>query len=75
MREEIRQGWEGDHAPRLRADGSWLTVVGHDAQLRLGADGRQWYPFRKKYGTWWPAGFPLPDVTAVLGELVAPDPD
>ncbi|MEU6290335.1 SWIM zinc finger family protein [Streptomyces sp. NPDC046988] len=75
VREEIRQNWEGDHAPRLRADGSWLTVVGHDAQLRLGADGRQWYPFRKKYGTWWPAGFPLRDVTTVLSELLAPDSD
>ncbi|MYS33561.1 putative Zn finger protein [Streptomyces sp. KhCrAH-43] len=75
VREEIRQNWEGDHAPRLRADGAWLTVVGHDAQLRLGADGRQWYPFRKKYGTWWPAGFPLRDVTTVLSELLAPDSD
>ncbi|MEU1076453.1 MULTISPECIES: SWIM zinc finger family protein [unclassified Streptomyces] len=75
VREEVRQNWEGDHAPRLGVDGSWLTVVGHDAQLRLGTDGRHWYPYRKKYGTWWPAGFPLRDVIAVLGELLAPDPD
>lgn len=73
VREEIKQNWDGEHAPRLRVDRSWLTVVGHDAQLRLGADGRLWYPFRKKHGTWWPAGFPQRDVTAVLNSLLAPD--
>ncbi|MFI5864693.1 SWIM zinc finger family protein [Streptomyces sp. NPDC051546] len=73
VREEIRQNWDGEHAPRLRADRSWLTVIGHDAQLRLGPDGRQWYPFCKKYGMWWPAGFPARDVTAVLSDLLAPD--
>ncbi|MGW1365191.1 SWIM zinc finger family protein [Streptomyces chartreusis] len=44
VREEIRQNWDGEHAPRLRDDRFWLTVVGHDAQLRLGADGRLWHP-------------------------------
>ncbi|MDF3303310.1 SWIM zinc finger family protein, partial [Streptomyces tropicalis] len=63
VREEIKQNWNGERAPRLRADGcaSWLTVLGHDAQLRLGADGGLWYPFRKKYNIWWPAGFPQRD--------------
>ncbi|MET7490550.1 SWIM zinc finger family protein [Streptomyces sp. NPDC005538] len=74
VREEIKQNWDGERAPRLRTDGSsWLTVLGHDAQLRLGTDGRLWYPFRKKYSIWWPAGFPQRDATAVLSELLIPD--
>ncbi|MER5372663.1 hypothetical protein [Streptomyces sp. NPDC002553] len=74
-REGIKQAWDGEHAPDLRADKSWFTVIGHDAQLRLGPDGHLWYPYRKRYGAWWPAGFPQPDVIAVLSELVAPDAD
>ncbi|MGC5263971.1 SWIM zinc finger family protein [Streptomyces cyaneofuscatus] len=73
VREEIKQAWDGERAPSLRADKSWFTVIGHDVQLRLGRKGHLWYPYRKKHGTWWPAGFPQRDVTAVLSELVAPD--
>lgn len=72
VREEIKRAWDGEHAPALRADKSWFTVIGHDAQLRLGTDGHLWYPYRKKHGAWWPAGFPQRDVTTVLTELVAP---
>ncbi|MFH8257767.1 SWIM zinc finger family protein [Streptomyces roseolus] len=75
VREEIKQNWNGERALRLRTDdsSSWLTVLGHDAQLRLGADGRLWYPFRKKHSTWWPAGFPQRDAIAVLSELLTTD--
>lgn len=73
VREEIRRAWDGQRAPGLRADKSWLTVIGHGAQLRLGRDGYLWYPYRKKHGAWWPAGFPQRDVSAVLGELAPPD--
>ncbi|MCX4681584.1 SWIM zinc finger family protein [Streptomyces sp. NBC_01433] len=73
VREEIRRAWAGERVPRLGVDESWVTVLGHDAQLRLGRDGYLWYPYRKKHGAWWPAGFPQRDVGAVLSELVAPD--
>jgi uncharacterized Zn finger protein len=73
VREEIKRAWDGERAPGLRADKSWFTVIGHDVQLRLGREGHLWYPYRKKHGAWWPAGFPQRDVAAVLSELVAPD--
>jgi uncharacterized Zn finger protein len=70
VREEIKRSWDGERAPALRITGNWLTVIGHDAQLRLGTDGHLWYPYRKKHGTWWPAGFPRKEVTAVLLDLL-----
>jgi len=70
VREEIKRAWDGERAPGVRISGSWLTVIGHDAQLRLGADGL-WYPYRKKHGAWWPAGPPHCDVAAVLSDLQA----
>lgn len=70
-REEIKQAWDGERAPGVRIARNWLTVLGHDAQLRLGADGYLWYPYRKKHDTWWPVGFPHRDVTAVLSDLLA----
>lgn len=69
-REAIKQAWEGEQPPGLRATRNRLTVIGRDAQLRLGADGR-WYPYRKKQGSWWPAGPADLDVTAVLSGLLA----
>ncbi|MFD4243598.1 SWIM zinc finger family protein [Streptomyces sp. NPDC058525] len=72
VREEIKRSWDGERAPAIRITGNWLTVSGHDAQLRLGTGGRLWYPYRKKYATWWPAGFPDRDVTAVLSALLEP---
>jgi uncharacterized Zn finger protein len=70
VREEIKQAWDGPRAPGIRVAGNWLTVIGHDAQLRLGTDGHLWYSYRKKHGAWWPAGFPHRDATAVLSELL-----
>lgn len=71
VREEIRQAWAGERAPRLAVDESWVTVLGHDAQLRLGKDVHLWYPYRKEHGAWWPAGFPQRDVVAALSGLIA----
>ncbi|RLU81981.1 hypothetical protein CTZ27_30935 [Streptomyces griseocarneus] len=76
VREQIKRAWDGERAPGVRLAGhNWLTVIGHDAQLRLGTDGVLWYPYRKKYGGWWPAGLPHRDVTAVLGDLLASEAD
>ncbi|MBP2400759.1 hypothetical protein JO379_000228 [Streptomyces syringium] len=76
VREQIRQAWDGERAPAVRAAGNnWLTLIGHDAQLRLGTDGHLWYPYRKKHGGWWPAGHPHRDVAAVLGDLLASEAD
>lgn len=69
-REAIKQAWEGEQPPKLRAARNRLTVIGHSAQLRLGTDQR-WYPYRKEQGDWWPAGPADPDVTAVLAALLA----
>ncbi len=72
MREEIKQTWDAERPPAIRITGNWLTVSGHDAQLRLGIGEHLWYPYRKKHGTWWPAGFPDRDVTTVLSDLLEP---
>ncbi|MDX3772038.1 MULTISPECIES: SWIM zinc finger family protein [unclassified Streptomyces] len=69
-REAIKQAWEGEQPPGLRTAHNRLTVIGRDAQLRLGTDGR-WYPYRKEQGGWWPAGPADRDVTAVLAGLLA----
>lgn len=69
-REAVKQAWEGEQAPRLRAARNRLTVIGRDAQLRLGTDGR-WYPYRKEQGNWWPAGPADRDVAAILAGLLA----
>ncbi|MFF2618581.1 SWIM zinc finger family protein [Kitasatospora sp. NPDC058046] len=71
VRERLRSAWDGVGAPRIRVSGSWLTVLGHDAQLRLGTDRHLWYPYRRKHGDWWPAGFPHPDPATVLDELLS----
>ncbi|MEY9839353.1 SWIM zinc finger family protein [Streptacidiphilus sp. EB103A] len=69
VREEVRHAFDGQVG--LRIAGNWLTVIGSDAQLRLGTEGL-WYPYVRKHGGWWPAGHPHRDVTAVLGALVDP---
>ncbi|MDV5142901.1 SWF or SNF family helicase [Streptomyces sp. SBC-4] len=52
----LAEAWEGDERPVLRRTaGARWTVVGAEAQLRLGADGR-WWPYRKAGGRWSPAG-------------------
>ncbi|TGB12405.1 SWF or SNF family helicase [Streptomyces sp. MZ04] len=47
--------WDEDERPQLRAARNRWTVVGGDAQLRHGGDGR-WWPYRKERGRWTPAG-------------------
>ncbi|GAA2066765.1 hypothetical protein GCM10009801_13530 [Streptomyces albiaxialis] len=55
-RAQVDSAWADDDArPRFRTSGSRWTVVGADAQLRCGRDGR-WWPYRKERGRWWPAG-------------------
>ncbi|MER7960165.1 SWF or SNF family helicase [Streptomyces sp. NPDC096030] len=67
----LTEAWEDDARPVLRQAGAarW-TVVGAEAQLRLGADGR-WWPFRKERGQWIPAGPADQDPAAALAALSA----
>lgn len=67
----LEEAWEAQDRPRLRSvgGGRW-TVVGADAQLRVGEDGR-WWPFRKERGRWVPAGPSSPDPAAALSEVVS----
>jgi hypothetical protein len=68
----LAEAWEEADLPQLRAAGParW-TVVGAEAQLRLGRDGR-WWPYRKERGRWAPAGpadhDPAAALAGVLGE-------
>lgn len=54
-RAALDAAWDDEERPRLRAARNRWTVVGGDAQLRHGADGR-WWPYRKERGRWTPAG-------------------
>ncbi|MFH8987765.1 SWF or SNF family helicase [Streptomyces sp. NPDC017940] len=54
-RASLDQAWDEDERPVLRAARNRWTVVGADAQLRHGRDGR-WWPYRKERGHWMPAG-------------------
>ncbi|WP_229377084.1 SWIM zinc finger family protein [Streptomyces spirodelae] len=54
----------------LRASGARWTVVGRDAQLRYGPDGR-WWPYRRQRRSWWPAGGPERDPAAALAVALA----
>ncbi|MFE7804657.1 SWF or SNF family helicase [Streptomyces sp. NPDC057430] len=67
----LAEAWEDDARPVLRQAGAarW-TVVGAEAQLRLGEDGR-WWPFRKERGQWIPAGPADQDPAAALAALSA----
>ncbi|MFF0428182.1 SWF or SNF family helicase [Streptomyces sp. NPDC004520] len=58
--------WADDERPALRRTGGarW-TVVGAEAQLRLGEDGR-WWPYLKAGAHWAPAGPPDNDPAAAL---------
>ncbi|MFG3254997.1 SWF or SNF family helicase [Streptomyces sp. NPDC048172] len=65
-RTQVDAAWADDDArPRLRASGNRWTVVGADAQLRCGRDGR-WWPYRKERGRWWPAGSAEHDPASAL---------
>ncbi|MGW6568555.1 SWIM zinc finger family protein [Streptomyces sp. NPDC054975] len=67
----LAEAWEEVDRPVLRQSGAarW-TVVGAEAQLRLGEDGR-WWPFRKERGSWAPAGPADQDPAAALAGLAA----
>ncbi|MFI9583508.1 SWF or SNF family helicase [Streptomyces sp. NPDC052236] len=67
----LAEAWEASDRPQLRASGPgrW-TVVGAQAQLRLGQDGR-WWPYRKERGQWAPAGPADHDPAAALAEALA----
>ena len=67
----LAEAWDETERPTLHASGParW-TVVGTDAQLRLGPDGR-WWPYRKEHDTWTPAGPADQDPAAALAGLVA----
>jgi hypothetical protein len=54
-RAALDAAWDEDERPSLRAAHNHWTVVGSDAQLRHGRDGR-WWPYRKEDGRWTPAG-------------------
>ncbi|MEV8313866.1 SWF or SNF family helicase [Streptomyces sp. NPDC059900] len=54
-RAALDAAWDEDERPRLRAARNRWTVIGGDAQLRHGSDGR-WWPYRKERGRWAPAG-------------------
>ncbi|MEV8020061.1 SWF or SNF family helicase [Streptomyces sp. NPDC086554] len=54
-RAALDAAWDEDERPQLRAARNRWTVVGGDAQLRQGDDGR-WWPYRKERGRWAPAG-------------------
>ncbi|MFB7370719.1 SWF or SNF family helicase [Streptomyces sp. NPDC056222] len=67
----LAEAWEDADRPVLRPAGAarW-TVVGAEAQLRLGEDGR-WWPYRKERGHWVPAGPADPDPAAALAAAAA----
>ncbi|GAA2960115.1 MULTISPECIES: SWF or SNF family helicase [Streptomycetaceae] len=54
-RAQLAAAWEEHERPHLRSAQNRWTVVGSDAQLRYGRDGR-WWPYRKERGRWVPAG-------------------
>jgi uncharacterized Zn finger protein len=64
-RAALESAWEEDERPRLRASRNRWTVVGGQAQLRLGLDGR-WWPFRKERGRWAPVGPATKDPATAL---------
>ncbi|MFH8583802.1 SWF or SNF family helicase [Streptomyces celluloflavus] len=69
----LAAAWEEDEPrPLLRATGNRWTVVGGDAQLRYGRDGR-WWPYRKERGRWAPAGPATDDPAGALAGLSAAD--
>lgn len=66
----LAEAWEEADQPQLRAagPGRW-TVVGAEAQLRLGRDGR-WWPYRRERGRWAPAGPADHDPAAALAGVL-----
>ncbi|WEH37129.1 SWF or SNF family helicase [Streptomyces sp. AM 4-1-1] len=70
IRSRLDAAWQDDERPRLRAVRNRWTVVGADAQLRYGRDGR-WWPYRKERGRWCPAGPADDDPAAALAGALA----
>ncbi|MBT2489611.1 SWF or SNF family helicase [Streptomyces sp. ISL-96] len=68
-RTRLAEAWEEDDRPQLRAQHNRWTVVGADAQLRCGRDGR-WWPYRKEGGRWTPAGPADQDPAAALATVL-----
>ncbi|MFF0479139.1 SWF or SNF family helicase [Streptomyces sp. NPDC004284] len=67
----LAEAWADDERPVLRrAGGARWTVVGAEAQLRLGEDGR-WWPYLKAGARWSPAGPPDGDPAAALATAFA----
>ncbi|GGK69423.1 SWIM zinc finger family protein [Streptomyces flaveus] len=64
-RAALESAWEEDERPQLRASRNRWTVVGGQAQLRLGPDGR-WWPYRKERGRWAPVGPAAQDPATAL---------
>lgn len=64
--------WDEGERPTLRATRNQWTVVGADAQLRHGRDGR-WWPYRKEHGRWVPAGPAAHDPATALAAVTAGD--
>ena len=66
-RTRLAEAWEGDEAPRLRAERNRWTSADGALQLRYGPDGR-WYPYRRQDGQWFPAGPADDDPAAAWAE-------
>ncbi|MFJ7955444.1 SWF or SNF family helicase [Streptomyces sp. NPDC096319] len=67
----LAEAWAEDERPVLRrAGGARWTVVGAEAQLRLGEDGR-WWPYLKAGARWSPAGPAERDPAAALATAFA----
>ncbi|MGW8762862.1 SWIM zinc finger family protein [Streptomyces sp. NPDC055815] len=67
----LAEAWADDERPALRrAGGARWTVVGAEAQLRLGEDGR-WWPYLKAGARWSPAGPAERDPAAALAAAFA----
>ncbi|MEV3857325.1 SWF or SNF family helicase [Streptomyces sp. NPDC050095] len=71
-RAALEAAWEPDEQPALKSSRDRWTVVGRDAQLRLGRDGR-WWPYRKERGRWSPAGPAASDPAAALATALGTD--
>ncbi|MFD3578931.1 SWF or SNF family helicase [Streptomyces sp. NPDC058644] len=69
-RAALDAAWDDDERPQLRAARNRWTVVGSDAQLRHGSDGR-WWPYRKERGRWTPAGPAAHDPATALAAVTS----
>ncbi|MFF9773969.1 SWF or SNF family helicase [Streptomyces sp. NPDC013978] len=72
-RAALETAWDEGERPSLRSAHNRWTVVGGDAQLRLGRDGR-WWPYRKERGRWAPAGPAAHDPATALASVTG-EPD